>query len=192
MTKQLYYRTLTILISIIILLTVFLIALWNNPIEVTKEIIVEVEKEVIVEKEIEVEKEIIIEVEKAPTYAYNISSTDREMIARLLFLEGNTQSFECQKAIVSVIINRWKSPYWGTTIKETIYANGQFTPAVKISTTTPTETNYKAVDEVLKNGCTLPPYVLYFRAAYHHEWKGYSPYTHMDNTYFGYMTKDKK
>lgn len=118
------------------------------------------------------------------------SLDDRETLARLVFLEANTESLECQKAIVSVIINRVNSGYWGNTVNSVVYAKNQFTPASRIPYTTPTDINYEAVDYVLENGVTLPSYVLYFRANYHFNWFGYVPYTSMGSTYFGYMTKD--
>lgn len=126
------------------------------------------------------------------TSTSNTTLTDREMLARLVYLEGNTESLECQKAIVSVVINRLNSGYWGNTINSVIYASGQFVTASRILYTTPTSTNYEAVDYVLTNGVTLPSYVLYFREGYHFSWNGYVPYTSIGSTYFGYMSKDKK
>lgn len=125
-------------------------------------------------------------------YIYNVTPEDRETLARLIFLESNTESLDCQKAIVSVIINRMHSGYWGNTVNSVVYARNQFTPASQIPYTTPTSTNYEAVDYVLTNGVTLPSYVLYFRSSYHFSWSGYVPYTAMGNTYFGYMAKDMK
>jgi spore germination cell wall hydrolase CwlJ-like protein len=197
-------RNIAIVALIIVVLTLLIIIVAKPekiklvPVEVTKEVevekevIVEVEKEVIVEKETIVEKEVTVEVEVEPTYVYNVTSAEREMLARLVYLEGGIESLECQKAIASVVINRWQNGYWGDTIKKVIYAKAQFSPASKIKTTTPTETQYEAVDYVLKNGCTLPEYVLYFRANYHHKWTGYQPYTVIGRTYFGYLEKDKK
>ena len=152
------------------------------------------EKEVIVEKEIyvEIEKEVPVEVEVEPTYAYDVTSEEREMLARLVFLEANVESLECQKGIVSVVINRWKNGYWGDTLEDVVYAANQFSPAHLIYKTTPNKTNYEAVDYVLRNGCTLPEYVMYFRAWYHFSWNGYEPYISIDETYFGYASKDKK
>jgi spore germination cell wall hydrolase CwlJ-like protein len=149
-------------------------------------------QEVEVVKEIEVIKEVPIKVEVEPTYAYKVTSEEREMLARLVYLEANVESLDCQKAIASTVINRWQNGRWGDSIKDVIYAEGQFSPAYLISSTTPNNTNYEAVDYVLKNGCTLPDYILYFRAAYHFAWHGYQPYTSIDQTYFGYMEKDKK
>jgi hypothetical protein len=162
-----------------------------NEIEVEVPVYKEVEKivEVEVEKIVEVEK--VIEVEVEPQYTYNITSAEREMLARLVYREANVESLECQKAVVSVVINRLHSGYWGDTLKKVIYAPNQFSPANLIKETTPTEKNYQAVDEVLKNGVTLPPYVLYFRANYHFDWSGYKPYAQIDKTFFGYMEKDK-
>ena len=139
----------------------------------------------------EVEKEVIVEVETEVTYAYSITSVEREMLARLVYREANIESLECQMAVVSVVINRWKDGRWGDTLEDVIYSPYQFTPANLIYKTTPTELNYTAVDLVLKNGCTLPPYCMYFRADYHFDWDGYKPYTQIDCTCFGYFVTDK-
>lgn len=147
-------------------------------------------------KEVEVIKEVekIVTVEKEPTYKYNISSVEREMIARLVYLEANTQSLECQQAVASVVINRWIDGRWGNTIASVIYSRYQFSPAGLIYKTTPTETNYVAVDYVLKNGPILPEYCLYFRSGYGFSeyWDGYAEYHQIDDMYFGYFTADKE
>jgi hypothetical protein len=174
--KKSYYRSLVFLGLIIILLVVFIIVQLMNP------RIVEIPKEVVVEKEVTVEKE--------PIYTYDITAEEREMLARLVYREANVESIECQMAIVSVVINRWQSGKWGDTLKDVVYAKSQFSPAGILYRTTPNETNYKAVDEVIKNGVTLPSYVLYFRANYHFQWDGYSAYTRIDDTCFGYLTRD--
>lgn len=126
------------------------------------------------------------------TYKYNITPEEREMLARLVYLEGNVESLDCQKGIASVVINRLNSGYWGNTLRSVIYAKNQFTPARRIPYVTPNARNYEAVDHVLTQGVTLPPYVLYFRANHHHRWSGYRWYIQIDKTYFGYMAKDKK
>lgn len=193
--KKRYYKIIAALVGVIILLIIIIAT--KPPKVQTKIVEIEVEKEKIVEVEVEkiveIEKEIevIVEVEKEPEYKYNITSVEREMLARLVYLEGGIESLECQKAICSVIINRWQDGYWGDTIEDVIYAKHQFSPSGSIWKTTPTETNYQAVDYVLKNGCTIPSYVMFFRASYHFTWDGYEPYTSIDRTYFGYLAKDK-
>ena len=178
-SKMGYYRVIASLVGIILLLILFIIII---PPKVE---IKEVEKEVI----IEIEKEV--EVVKEPIYTYNITSVEREMLARLVYREANIESLECQMAVVSVVINRWQDGRWGDTLEDVIYSPYQFTPANLLYKTTPTELNYTAVDLVLQNGCTLPPYCMYFRADYHFNWEGYKPYTQIDTTCFGYFVTDK-
>lgn len=138
------------------------------------------------------EAEASIGVGREQVYAYDITSVEREMIARLVYREANTESIECQKAIISVIINRWQSGLWGGTLEEVVYAKNQFAPASLLYCTTPTEINYEAVDEVIENGITIPEYIFYFRADYHFKWDGYKAYKKIDNTCLGYMEKDVK
>ena len=137
-----------------------------------------------------------INIEKTVSHVYNITQSEREMLARLVYLEANTESIECQKAIVSVVVNRWQNGTWGDTLEDVIYYPHQFTPASMISKTTPTQTNYDAVDYVLKNGSILPKYCMYFRANYGFAstwWGdyGYHEYVQLDHTFFGYFEKDK-
>lgn len=176
-SKMGYYRVITSLVGIILLLILF-IALRPPKIE-TKEVIKEVNKE------------IIKEVEKQPLYAYNITSMEREMLARLVYREANTENLECQMGVVSVIINRWQDGRWGNTLEDVVYSPYQFTPANLLYQTTPTELNYTAVDLVLNNGCTLPPYCMYFRTDYHFDWQEYKPYTQIGYTCFGYFEADR-
>lgn len=176
--KETYYKIIAALIGVIILLIIIMIAMPPK---------VEV-------KEVEVVKEEIVEIEKEPTYKYNISSVEREMLARLVYLEANTESLECQSAIASVVINRWLSKQWGNTIASVIYAPYQFSPSGLIYKTTPTETNYVAVDQVLKNGSILPQQVMYFRSQYgfSETWNGYAEYCQLGDVYFGYFLADKE
>ena len=176
-----YYKVIASLVGIILLLILYIIII---PAQVE---IKEIEKEIVVE----IEKEVVIEVEKEPTYVYNITSSEREMLARLVYREANIESLECQMGIVSVVINRWHDGRWGNTLEDVIYAPYQFTPSNLLYQTTPSELNYTAVDLVLQNGCTLPPYCMYFRADHHFNWNGYKPYTQIDYTCFGYFVTDK-
>ena len=121
-------------------------------------------------------------------YKINISSGDIDLIAKLLYLEGRGESEECQRAIVSVIINRLNSGYWGSTYHDVIFAKNQFEPAGRISSTTVSQKQYDVIKYVMKNGTTLPGYVLYFRANYFFDWC--ISYKQIDNTFFSYTKKD--
>ena len=159
----------------------------NNPKIKTIETVVETE--IIVEKEVEVEviKEKIVEVE--PKTFYNVTSEERELIARVLYRESGHSSLDCQKAVVSVIFNRLNSGYWGDTITDVIYAEGQFHVIETIDYTTPTNENYEAVDYVIKNGSTIPNWVMTFNTGGFR--LGKDPYEEIDGTYFsGNKPKD--
>lgn len=125
------------------------------------------------------------------SYVFSVTGYERELLARVVYLEANIESFDCQAAVTSVIFNRLLSGYWGNSLYDVLYAKNQFSTIYSVEYVTPNATNYAAVDYVLENGCTLPYYVMYFRAGYHFQWNGYAPYTVINNTYFGYMTKDK-
>ena len=97
---------LRIMAVLLVLETYILIYVQANP---TVETIIQREiNEVEVEKIVEVEK--VVEVE--PQYTYHITSAEREMLARLVYREANVESIECQKAVVSVVINRLHSGDW--------------------------------------------------------------------------------
>lgn len=120
-----------------------------------------------------------------------ITDSDRELIAQLLYHEARGESLECQKAVVSVIINRLNSGKWGNTIRDVIYAKNQFEPISRgvVERTKPLENQYKAIDYILENGVTVPEWVQYFRADYHFNWAGYTEYCQLSHTYFGGFTK---
>lgn len=140
--------------------------------------------------EIPVMEYVYIEVPVEKKSVYSFTSEEREMLARLVYLEAGIESKECQMAVCSVVINRLNNGYWGDTLEEVVYAKNQFSPANKISNTTPSEKEYESVDYVLQNGVTIPEYVMYFRAGHHFNWDGFVPYTAIDHTYFGYLEKD--
>ena len=137
--------------------------------------------------QVDTTEEVIEESKAIPKMVYELSAEDRELVTKLLYCEGRGESIECQRAIVSVIINRWQSGKWGSSISDVVYAKGQFEPVSTgaVSKAKPSQTQYDVVDYILRNGTTLPSWVMYFRASYHFNWKGYSQYCNIDNTYFG-------
>lgn len=81
--------------------------------------------------------------------AETISEYEREIVARLVYLEARNQSFLGQKAVVEVVFNRVISSEFPNTIEDVIYQENQFSPAKWIDSTTPTQEQYDVVDEVL-------------------------------------------
>lgn len=108
----------------------------------------------------------------------SISECEREMLARLLYTEARGESIECQKAVVSVVLNRAKT----STIEKVIKAPGQFDLGNKLDNIKPLQTQYDVVDYVLNNGITIPEDVIYFRSGYYHSWA--EDYIQINHTYF--------
>lgn len=135
------------------------------------------------------EDNIISETEASDSAAFVVTDEERYLLAALVFCEANTESAECQRAVVSVVFNRLACGKWGHTLKEVIFYPNAFTPASngKIFKVEPNSVNYDAVDYVLKNGPTMPTYVRYFRTDHHFNWKGYVGYAVVGSTYFGYF-----
>lgn len=118
--------------------------------------------------------------------AYNLTTEERELLAKLLYHEARGESIDCQKAVVSVILNRVESGIWGDTLEEVVYSKNQFEPVARglLPNTKPLEKQYEAIDYVIANGATVPSNVLYFRADHYFDWG--TAYMNMDNTYFSF------
>lgn len=103
---------------------------------------------------------------------------DRELLARLLYTEARGESIECQRAVVSVVLNRAKT----STIEKVIKAPGQFDLGNKLDNIKPLQTQYDVVDYVLANGVTIPEDVIYFRSGHFHSFA--EDYKQIDHMYF--------
>lgn len=134
--------------------------------------------------------EVVEPEEESSEAVHGIALTDeeKEMFATIIYLEGGGESYECQMAIGSVILNRLAIGYWGDTLEKVLYAPNQFSPANRISITTPTQEQRDIVEQLLSKGTTMPYYVLYFRAWYYFDWA--IPYTNIGDVYFSYVERD--
>lgn len=107
-----------------------------------------------------------------------------KMLAALVELEAGIESYECKKAVASVVINRMS--IGNKDLLDVIYEKNQFSVADRVSEYEPTEETISAVKEVLTAGVTIPEYVTFFRAGQYHDWGDQTPYIKIDNTYFSY------
>ncbi len=99
--------------------------------------IVEVQKNEVVETQ-EPAPEIIEEIpyepiEFQPTWMTKLGITFRELYewVALVITEAGDQSDECQRAVASVVLNRYRSPYYPNTIHGVITQHGQYEPVIK-------------------------------------------------------------
>lgn len=100
------------------------------------------------------------EPEPEPRYA-EITAEERELLARVVYAEANTETLEGQIAVAQVVLNRVRSESFPDTVSEVIYQERQFSTAPILDSVTPTENNYEAVDLAFE--LEVVPYdVLYF------------------------------
>lgn len=114
-----------------------------------------------------IEEPIVVEEEEMPlkTNRYSeleITEEDRELLARIVYLEARGQSFSGQRAVAEVVLNRVLDSRFPDTVYEVLYAPGQFTPAKSIASTTPTETQYEVVDCVIDETPITTENTIYF------------------------------
>ena len=189
----------------------------DNPhiVIVEKEIINNIEHESIIEKIVEVEVPISEIITVSPIYKfdmdfhYEYTEFERSVFIQIVYREVGTQSDECQRAVASVILNRLRKGRWGNTLIDVITSQNQFAPCggykdqgkaltelfSKVPDSKGDYANYQrcanAVDYVMKNGNTIPYYVMYFQYQKHFDWPGYSEYKQIGSECFGYQDKDK-
>lgn len=113
----------------------------------------------------------------------NLSKKDIRNIAALTYLEAGSQSYRCQKAVVSVVINRMIK--YKKTATQIIYQPGVFSVAYKVAKTKPSAQSLKATCDVIKNGTTLPRSVVAFRNGRYHSFG--RRYCCIDGVYFSSM-----
>lgn len=117
-----------------------------------------------------------------PTQYIYLTESEIHEFATLVFLEAGCESYECKKAVASVVVNRMTTR--GMDLRSVIYEEDQFSPAGYISQNSPTQDSLNAVMEVITYGPTIPLYVTFFRANYYFDWL--VPYMSIDHTYFSY------
>lgn len=134
----------------------------EQPSYVSDDVFLALDAEKIVEEPIVVEEE-----EETPTKAnryseLEITEEDKELLARIVYLEARGQSFSGQRAVAEVVLNRVLDSRFPDTVYEVLYAPGQFTPAKSIASTTPTETQYEVVDCVIDETPITTENTIYF------------------------------
>lgn len=88
--------------------------------------------------------EPVAEPEPEPRYE-EITAEERELLARVVYAESNTETLEGQIAVAQVVLNRVRSESFPDTVSEVIYQERQFSTAPILDSVTPTENNYEAV-----------------------------------------------
>ena len=100
------------------------------------------------------------EPEPEPRYE-EITAEERELLARVVYAESNTETLEGQIAVAQVVLNRVRSESFPDTVSEVIYQERQFSTAPILGSVVPNEANYEAVDAAFETE-VVPYEVLYF------------------------------
>ena len=100
------------------------------------------------------------EPEPEPRYE-EITAEERELLARVVYAESNTETLEGQIAVAQVVLNRVRSESFPDTVSEVIYQERQFSTAPILGSVVPNEANYEAVDAAFETE-VVPYDVLYF------------------------------
>lgn len=104
--------------------------------------------------------EPVAEPEPEPLYE-EITAEERELLARVVYAESNTETLEGQIAVAQVVLNRVRSESFPDTVSEVIYQERQFSTAPILGSVVPNEANYEAVDAAFETE-VVPYEVLYF------------------------------
>ena len=91
-----------------------------------------------------------------------VTDEEIELMARIVHLESNNQTFEGQQAVAEVILNRIWAQNFPDTAQEVVYSAGQFTTAKGAAAAVPTLENYMAVMAALYAEPVTPLDVVYF------------------------------
>lgn len=91
-----------------------------------------------------------------------LSQEDKDLIARLVCAEGESEPFEGQQGIAEVILNRMAAGNFPSTAKGVIHAEGQFLAANNLHLMNPTHIQYEAVERAFNGPYVLEGDVVFF------------------------------
>lgn len=109
------------------------------------------------------EPEVMKAEQPAGRYA-PITEEERELIARIVYLEARGEPAEGQQAVAEVILNRVAAENFPDSVADVIFQENpqQFTTAPLIDEAAPGEAQYAAVDAATSGEAVLPMDVVYF------------------------------
>lgn len=105
------------------------------------------------------EKKVYVE----PRYVgVTLTMDERELLARMVWVEARGESEEGQQAVAEVVLNRLYAGNFQSSIESIIMAEGQFNSAKFLDDAEPNQTQYEAVERALKGPYVLPMNVVFF------------------------------
>lgn len=126
-----------------------------------------------------------IVLEEEETY---INADELELLAHVIFAEAGSDWCEDEMlyGVGSVVLNRMASEYFPDTMYEVVYQEGQYACTWDGNIEKePNERAYRIAEDLLRNGSTLPPNVI-FQAEFE---QGDGIYLKVQNMYFCYINE---
>lgn len=91
-----------------------------------------------------------------------LTEAEMDLMAKLIWMEAQSEPFEGQQAIAEVILNRLVSGSFQSSVHNIIYADNQFPSVKNLYLAEPTYTQYKAIDRALNGPYVLPIDVVFY------------------------------
>lgn len=105
------------------------------------------------------EEEVYVE----PRYVgVTLTMDERELLARMVWVEARGEPFEGQQAVAEVVLNRLVAENFQNSVESIIMAEGQFNSARFLDDAEPNQTQYEAVERALKGPYITPINTVYF------------------------------
>lgn len=91
-----------------------------------------------------------------------LSREERELLARMVWVEARGENDKGQQAVAEVVLNRLVAEDYSDNLRDIIYSNNQFRSTQWLDEAEPTQTQYEAVDAALNGPYILPIDVVHF------------------------------
>lgn len=112
------------------------------------------------------------------------TSAEKQLIARVVYAEARGELFEGQVAVATVVLNRYESGLYGSSIREIVFAPDQFAITAKYN-----DSGLKAVEEAIDRRGDYPYNMYYFQVSRSKRWRNFVYYKRIGNHSF-YLARD--
>ena len=97
-----------------------------------------------------------------PRYGIELTQEEIHLLAKVIWVESRGECESGQQAVAEVILNRLVSDRFPDSLKDVIYAEGQFRSAKFLKTAEPYQLQYEMIENALYGPYVLPENVYYF------------------------------
>ena len=92
----------------------------------------------------------------------HLTLEEKQLLARVVWVEAQGESLEGQQAVAEVVLNRMASKDYADTLKGVIYAENQFRSVPLLEDAQPYQAQYEAIESTIYGPYVLPEDVMHF------------------------------